>query len=238
MLSMSPLKDSVNSSAGIDPSGGTWARLLDVAGRTVSPLCEIPWMCTAALANPKESAEGLEFRMTRSIPSCASWEWGFHFYHTHSSRINPLNLGRLPGNIFSARRERDATATSYASDTARSICLAFCCASSQRVINSCTRGYLTHQDNILCWSPMASIASPPVLVAPRWSRISLRVTCLKRVVLFLRQTTHISSTRERTNSFLTRSAVRMTAWRSSLRHQFFSWRRRKAVLLSSQIEGS
>ena len=58
MLSMSPLKESTNSSAGIAPGGGTWARLMDVAGRIVSPLCEIPWVCAAALAEPKESADG------------------------------------------------------------------------------------------------------------------------------------------------------------------------------------
>ena len=44
MFSMSPVKELMNSSAGIAPGGGTWARLLDVAGRTVSPSCKIPWM--------------------------------------------------------------------------------------------------------------------------------------------------------------------------------------------------
>ena len=60
MLSMSPMKGSINSSTRISHGGGTWERLLDVAGRTVSLLYEIPWMCAAALAKPKESAEGLE----------------------------------------------------------------------------------------------------------------------------------------------------------------------------------
>ena len=42
MLSMSPLKESINSSARIAPGGGTWAQFLDVAGRTLSPPCKIP----------------------------------------------------------------------------------------------------------------------------------------------------------------------------------------------------
>ena len=69
MLSMSPLKELINSSAGIAPGGGTWARILVVSGRTVSPLCAIPWMCVAAFTEPRESAEELEFRMTLSIAS-------------------------------------------------------------------------------------------------------------------------------------------------------------------------
>ena len=64
MLSMNLLKELMNSYARIAPGGGTWARLLDVSGHTVSPLCEIPWMYVAALAESKEFVEGLEFRMT------------------------------------------------------------------------------------------------------------------------------------------------------------------------------
>ena len=60
MLSMSPLKESINSSAVMAPGGGTWARLLDAADFTVSPLCEIQWIFAAALDDLKESAEGLE----------------------------------------------------------------------------------------------------------------------------------------------------------------------------------
>ena len=75
MLSMIPLKESMNSSSGMAPGGGT-----------VSMLCNIPWMCAAALAEPKESAEGLECQMTRSSASCASWKWDFHFSQVWSSR--------------------------------------------------------------------------------------------------------------------------------------------------------
>ena len=185
----------MKSSAGITPGGGTWERLLDVDGRTVSPLCKIPWMCVAALAKPKESAEGLDFRMAHSSASCASWKWDFHFPQFRSSHGNPLNLGRLSGKLFSESRERDVTATSYASDIARPDRLAFRCTSLQRVINSGTHDSSTHQDNIPFCSPITLIASPSVIVAPSWSRISWRVTCLKRVVSFLRQTTHVSSTR-------------------------------------------
>ena len=71
MLSMSPLKESINSSDRMPPDGGTWAQLLDVAGCTVSPLYKIPWMFAAALAETKESAEGLECRMTHLSASCA-----------------------------------------------------------------------------------------------------------------------------------------------------------------------
>ena len=60
MLSMSPLKDSMKSSKGIAPGGGTWTRPLFVAGRMASPFCAITWMCASAFAEPKESAEGLE----------------------------------------------------------------------------------------------------------------------------------------------------------------------------------
>ena len=164
------------------PGSGTWARLLDAAGCTVSPLCDIPWMFATALAKPKESTEGLEFRITRLSAYCASWKWDFHFYQFRLSRGSPSNLGRLSGKIFSARRERYATATSHASEMARPDRLAFRYAPSQRVMNSGNLGSSTHQDNITCWSPMTLIASPPMLVAPRWSRISRRVTCLKRVV--------------------------------------------------------
>ena len=177
MLSMSPLKESINSSAGMGPSGGTWARLLDAAGCTVSSctvylLCNIPWMFAAALADPKESAEGLEFQMTRSSNSCASSKWDFHFSQVRSSRGNPLNLGHFSGKIFYVRREWDVTATSHASVMARPSHLAFRCASSPRVMNSGTLGSSTHQDNIPCWVLMKLIALPPVLVAPRWLRIS------------------------------------------------------------------
>ena len=106
MISMSLLKESINSSAGMAPGGVTWARLLDAAGCTVSPLFEISWMFTAALDEPKESAEGLEFRMTPSSTSCASWKWDFHFSQVRSSQGNPSNLGHLSGELFSARRER------------------------------------------------------------------------------------------------------------------------------------
>ena len=61
MLSMSPLKESIKSSAGMAPGGGTWARLMDAAGWTVYLLCEIPCMFAVALDDPKESTEGLEF---------------------------------------------------------------------------------------------------------------------------------------------------------------------------------
>ena len=134
--------------------------------------------------------------MTRSSASCTPWKWDFHFSQVRLSRSNPSNLGSLSGKIFPARRERDATATSHASDIARPARLSFRCASSQQVINSGTCGSSTHQDNIPCWSPITLIASPPVLVDPRWLRILWRVMCLKRVVSFLRRTTHISSTRE------------------------------------------
>ena len=100
MLSMSPLKEYMNSSAGIAPGGGTWARLLDVSGRTVSPLCDIPWMCTAALAEPKESAEGLECQMMLSSASYASWKWNFYFSQVWSIRGNPSNLGSFSGKHF------------------------------------------------------------------------------------------------------------------------------------------
>ena len=229
MLSMSTLKESMNSSAGMAPGDGTWARLLDAAGCTVSPLCKILCIFAAALAKPKESAEVLEFRMMRSSASCASWKWDFHFPQLRSSRGNPSNLSFLLGNLFSERRERDTMATSHASYMARPDRLAFRCESSQRVMNSGTLGSLTHQDNIPCWSPMTSITSPPVLVAMRRPRISRRLTCLKRVVSFLRKTTHVSSTWERTNFFPTRLAVRMDDCRSSLRDQFFSLRTRTAL---------
>ena len=178
MLSTSPLKDSMNSSAGIAPGRGTWAPPLVVAVRMASPLCVISWMCAAAFAKTKESAEGLEFQMTLSSVSFASWNWDFHFYHVRSIRGNPSNLGCLSGKLFSARRERDATATSHTYEISRPDRVAFLCASLQQVMNSGTRGSSTHQDNILCWRPITSIASPTVLVAPRWSRISRRVTCL------------------------------------------------------------
>ena len=195
------------------PGGVTWTRLLDTDGCMVSRLCVIPWMFVAALANPKESVEGLECQMTRSRASCVSWKWYFHFSQVHSSRGNPSNLGHSSGKLFSARRKGCATATSHVSDMARLARLAFHCASSQRLMNSVTLGYFTHQDNIPCCSPMTSIASPPVLVSPRWSGISRRVTCLKRMVSFLRRTIHVSSMRERTNFFPTRSAVRMASCR-------------------------
>ena len=164
---MIPLKESMNASDGMAPGGETWAWLWDAAGCTVSPLCEIPWMLAAALADPKESAEGLEYRMTRLSASCVSWKWVFHFFQVRSSQGNPSNLGRSSGNIFSARRELDARATSHASEMKRPALLAFCCASLQRVTNSVTLGSSTHQDYIPCWSLMTSIASPPVRVAPR-----------------------------------------------------------------------
>ena len=167
MLSMSPLKESINSSARMASGGGTWARLVGAAGCTVSPLCDILWIFAAALAEPKESAEGLEFRMTRLSASCASWKWDLHFYQVRSSQGNPLNLGRSSGKFFSARRERDATETSHAYKVAGKARLAFHCVSLQRVINYETIGSSTYQDNIPCWSPVTSIASPPVLVAPR-----------------------------------------------------------------------
>ena len=86
MLSMILLKESINASAGMAPGGGIWSRLLDVAGCTVSPLCDILWMFAAALAEPKESTEGLECRITRSSASCASWKWDFHFSQVRSNR--------------------------------------------------------------------------------------------------------------------------------------------------------
>ena len=150
----------------------------------MSPLYEIPWMCAAALSNPKESAEVLERRMTRLSASRASWKWDFHFSQVWSSRGNPLDLDRSSGKLFSVRRERNVTATIQASDIARPACLDFCCASLQRVMNYGTLWSSTHQDNIPCWVLMTSIASPPVLVAPSWLRISRRVTFLKRVVSF------------------------------------------------------
>ena len=150
MLSTSPLKDSMNSSAGIAPGRGTWAPPLVVAVRMASPLCVISWMCAAAFAKQKESAEGLECRMTRSSASYASWKWDFHFSQVRSSCGNPSNLGRSSVKIFSARRERYATATSHTSEIARPDLLAFRCDSSQRVINSGNRGSSTHQDNIPC----------------------------------------------------------------------------------------
>ena len=148
MVSMSPLRELINSNVEMAPGGGTWSRLMDIAGRTVSLSCEILWMFVAALANPKESAEGLECQMKRSSASCASWKWGFHFYQVRWIRGNPLNLDRLSGNIFSARRERDATETSHASDIARPDRLDFHCASSQREMNYGNLGSSTHQDNI------------------------------------------------------------------------------------------
>ena len=182
MFSTSQLKESMNLSAGITPGGGTWVSLLNVSGPTVSLLCKIPWMCAVALDDPKESAEGLECRMTRSSVSCASWKWDFHFSQFRSSCGNPSNLGRSSGNVFLAKRERDAIETSHASDIARPASLAFRFTYLQRVINDETCGSSTHQDNILYWRPITLIASPPVLVSPMWSRISRRVTCLKRVV--------------------------------------------------------
>ena len=154
LLFISPLKELMNLSAGMAPGGGPWARLLDAAGCMVSPLCEIPWILALALADPKESAEGLEFRMTRSRASCASWKWDFHFSQVRSSQGNPSNLGHSSGNFFSARSEWDATATSHASDMARPAHLAFLWASSQQVTNSGILEYSTHQDSIHCWSPM------------------------------------------------------------------------------------
>ena len=112
-------------------------------------------------------------------------------------------------------------ATSHTYDIANPACVAFLCASSQRVMNFGTRGSLTHQDNIPCWRPIILIASTPILVAPSWLRRYRRVTCLKRVVSFLSQTTHVSSTRERTDFFPTRLAVWMAAWRSRFQDQFF-----------------
>ena len=158
--------------------------------------------------------------MTRSSASCASWKWDFQFSQVRSSCSNPSNLGRSSGKVFSASRERDATATSHASNIARPARLAFRCASSQRVINSGTHRSSNHQDNIPCWRPITSITSPTVLVSPRWSRRLRRLKCLKRVVSFLRRTTHVSSTQERTNFFPTRLAVWVVAWRSSLRDHF------------------
>ena len=158
MLSMSFLKDSMKLSAGIAPGGGTWVTPLIVDGCTPSPLCAIPWICEAAFADPKESAEGLELHMTRLRASCASWKWDFHFSQVRSSCSNPSNLGCSSGKVFSESRDRDATATSHASNIARPACLAFRCASSQWVINSGTHGSSTHQDNIPCWSPITSIA--------------------------------------------------------------------------------
>ena len=72
MLSMSPLKESMNASAGMTTGGGTWAWIHDAPGCTVSPLYEILWMLTAALDDLKESAEELKFRMTRSSASSES----------------------------------------------------------------------------------------------------------------------------------------------------------------------
>ena len=155
--------------------------------------------------------------MTRSSASCASWKWYFHFAQVRLSQGNPLDVGRLSGNISFARKERNATATRHSSEMARPDRVAFRCSSLQRVMDSGTHGSLTHQDNIPCWITMTSITSSPVLVAPRWSRISRRVTCLKRVVSFLRQTTHVSSTWERKNFSPTRLLVQMAAWRPSLR---------------------
>ena len=144
MLSMSPLNDLLESSAGIAPGGGTWTRTLLVVGRTSSSFCEIPWMFVAAFAELNRSVEGLEWRMTCSSASCASWKWDFQFYQYRLSRVKPSNLCRSSGNLFSARREWDATATSHASKIARPACVVFLCASSQRVMNSGTLGSSTH----------------------------------------------------------------------------------------------
>ena len=168
--------------------------------------------------------------MIHSSASCASWKWDFNFSQVRSSRGNPSNLGRLSGKIYSARRERDATAKSHASEIARPDLVALLCAYSQRVMNSGTRRYSTHQYNIPCWSHITSITSPPMLVAPRWYRRLRRVTCLNMVASFFRRTTHVSSTRERKTFFPMRSAVRMSAWISSLWGHVFSWRRRTASL--------
>ena len=84
------------------------------------------------------------------------------------------------------RREWYATETSHSSEMARPDRVAFLCASSQRVMNSGTCGSSTHQYNIPFWTPITSIAYPPVLISPRWLRRFQRVTCLKRVVSYFR----------------------------------------------------
>ena len=168
-----------------------------------------------------------------SSASCASWKWDFHFSQCRPSRGNPSNLGCLSGKIYSARRERDATAKSHASEIARPALVALLRAYSQRVMNYWTRRSSTHQYNIPCWRHIMSIASPPVLVAPRWYRRSRRVTCLNILTSFFRRTTQFFSTRERTNFSPMRSAVQISAWQSILRGHVFSWRRRTASLLSS-----
>ena len=57
MLSMSPLKELINSSARIAPGDGPWAQLLDASGCMVSLLCEILLMLAVVLSEPKESAK-------------------------------------------------------------------------------------------------------------------------------------------------------------------------------------
>ena len=148
----------------------------------------------------------------RLSTSCASWKWDFRFAQVRLSCGNPSNLGCSLGKLFSTRRERYATATRHSSEMASLDRITFRCSSSQRMINFGTRRSSTHQDNIPCWTPITSIVSLPVLVAPRWLRISRGVTCLKRVVSYFWQITHVSSMRERMNFFPTRSAVRMAAW--------------------------
>ena len=157
----------MKSSVVIAPGGGTWTQPLFVAGCTASPFCEIPWMFAAAFAETKESAEGLEWRMTRLNAYCASWKWDFHFYQVWSSRGNPSKLGRSSGKLYSARREWGVTATSHSYKIARPAHVAFRCDSSQQVMNSGTRGSSTHQDNIPFWRPITSISSPPMIVALR-----------------------------------------------------------------------
>ena len=71
MLSMSLIKESTKLSAGIAPGGGTWVQLLDVSGRTLSPLCDIPWIYTAALTSQKNLRRGwgVEWR-SWAPPAC------------------------------------------------------------------------------------------------------------------------------------------------------------------------
>ena len=145
MLSMILLNDSVKTSAGIAPGRGSWKRTLFVVGQNASLSHKIPWMSAAMFAEPKESAEGLEWQMTRLSTSCASWKWDFHFAQVRLSCGNPSNLGRSSGKLFSARREWYATATSHLSDIASLDRVAFRCASSQRVMNSGTCGSSNHQ---------------------------------------------------------------------------------------------
>ena len=60
MLSMSPLNDSMKTSAGIAPGGGSWKQTLFVVGKKASLSYAIPWMSAAVFVEPKESTEGLE----------------------------------------------------------------------------------------------------------------------------------------------------------------------------------